>query len=557
MRTDRSGTIRARLRQGSLVAALVPALLAISTMIVYWSGGTAYAWPYVILVPVLLAAAWFHIPGGVLTGLVAGLLLGPYMPLEVATGEAQSLDNWLTRLVAYMGLGGFAGGLFLRLERATERQHRIARSDVETGLPNQAALHEDLGAGQANMAGRFYDHGTAIVLVRATDLAEAQEAIGTDATEHIVPILAERFRREEPRVTAVYRFSNSELALRIEGVDDDGLGAVMARLQAAAEDHIPVRGIPIRLELVAGAARADADWVDAQTLIRRARMALFAAIEHDRSYQIYDPRLDRGATESVRMMARLRTALERGELLVHYQPKVHLASATPWGCEGLIRWHDPDSGLVPPGKFMPKVESTSLIKPVTAFVTRSACDFAAAGSVARPVSINFSVRNLFDPEMLAELEQLLTDHGLRADELEIEITEGALIRNPAEAVRLIHQVREIGVRVSIDDFGTGYSSFEYLRRLPVTGLKIDRAFIAGVEADRQARDLLGCMIDAGHALGLEVTAEGIETDGQYRILRELHCDIGQGFLFARAMPPNNFLEWMREPPSTLEIASAD
>lgn len=550
------GRLRLPSRESLLIATLVVVGLFAGAGLVYMTGGTAYAWPYVMLVPVLIAAAWFHVVGGVLAGLLGGLLLGPYMPLEVAAGEMQATANWVTRLVAYSGLGGFAGALFLRLARSSDDQRRASRTDMETGLPNQAALQEDVAADRGGADSHLYRHRTTLIVVRATDLVEALEAVGADATAEILPRLARRFRDCDACVRGVYRFSNSELAVLVEGVDRDAVAMLARRLQAEGETQVRVHGIPVRLELVAGAAFADERWIDGQALIRRARIALFAAIDQHHSFAAYSPDLESGASETVRLMARLRDGLDEGEFSLFYQPKVRLATGQPHGCEGLIRWITPESGMVSPGRFMPKVESTSLIRPVTRFVAESACQFAGDFGVARPVSINFSVRNLFDSELLAQLEQLLANSGIRAEEFEVEITEGALIRNPGEAVRLVGKLRDMGVRVSIDDFGTGYSSFEYLRRLPVTGLKIDRAFVRDIDADARARDLLGCMIDAGHALDLEVTAEGIETPEQCAILRELECDFGQGFWFARPMAAAEYTQWIEDPPADLCAARA-
>jgi len=520
-------------------------LLIAGEVVVYQTGGTAYAWPYVMFFPMLVGAAWMGIPGGVVTGVAAGLLLGPFMPLDVASGAMQPLHNWLTRLAFFTAFGGLAGILFARLEKAAERLHRTARTDHESGLPNQFALQEDLTK-ERPAKDRLMSRGAGLILLRAVDLADALEAIGADATGQIFPELGRRFERVDAQIKGVYRFSNSEIAVLLAGVDETGLESMSARLRDAAEEHVSVRGIPVRLEMVAGGSLADEEWIDGDALIRQARIALFAAIEADHTYQLYRPVLERGSSETVRLIARLGTALDAGELEVWYQPKLDLKSGRPVGCEGLIRWVTADGGIVLPGQFMPKVERTSLIKPVTQFVARTACAVAVFPD-CRPVSINFSVRNLFDPELLKNLKELLSEQGVEDNQLEIEITERALIRNPSEAERLVEQLREMGMLVSIDDFGTGYSSFEFLRRLPVTGLKVDRVFVRDVEHDGTARDLLRCIIEAGHALDLIVTAEGVETRKQHDIVRDLGCDLAQGFLYAKPMPLEDVRSWMGAP----------
>ncbi len=542
---EKGYSFEAGVREKWTVSALAVVLLAAGTAVVYGTGGTAYAWPYVMFLPMLIAASWLGIPGGLAAGVAAGLLLGPLMPLDVQSGEMQSAYNWLTRLAFFAAFGGFAGVLFRRLQRASDRLHATARTDRESKLANQFALQEDLADGGV-AGGRLSERSVGLILLRAVDLADALESIGADATGQIFPELARRFLDADRRVKGVYRFSNSEIAVLLTEADKDALKNIAMRLRETAEEQISVRGIPVRLEMVAGGAVADEDWVDGDALVRQARIALFAAIEADHPYQRYRPILERGSSETVRLVARLGAALEAGELTLWYQPKLDLRTGVPLGCEGLIRWLTPDGTVIGPGQFMPKVERTSLIKPVTDFVARTACEFAASRD-CRPVSINFSVRNLFDPDMLERLEQLLKEYGVEENQFEVEITERALIRNPGEAERVVERLRELGVLVSIDDFGTGYSSFEFLRRLPVTGLKVDRVFVRDVASDDTARDLLRCMIEAGHALELLVTAEGIETREQYEILRDLRCDIGQGFLFARPMPVDDLRAWMQAP----------
>lgn len=539
------GAVSLRGGDRRIVAGVTIVLLITGAVVVYQTGGTAFAWPYVMFFPMLVAAAWMGIPGGVATGVAAGFLLGPFMPLDVSSGEMQPLHNWLTRLGFFTAFGALAGTLFMRLEKAAERLHRTARTDHESGLPNQFALQEDL-IKERPAKGRLMNRDAGLILLRAVDLADALEAIGADATGQIFPEMGRRFERVDPRVKGVYRFSNSEIAVLLVDVDEKDLESMSARLRDAAEEHVSVRGIPVRLEMVAGGSRADEDWIDGEALIRQARIALFAAIEADHTYQLYLPILERGSSETVRLIARLSTALDAGELQLWYQPKLDLKSGRPLGCEGLIRWVTADGGVVLPAQFMPKVERTSLIKPVTQFVARTACAVAVCPD-CRPVSINFSVRNLFDPGLLNSLQELLSEHGVEDKQLEIEITERALIRNPVEAERLVEKLREMGVGVSIDDFGTGYSSFDFLRRLPVTGLKVDRVFVRDVEGDNTARELLRCLIEAGHAMDLTVTAEGVETRKQHDIVRELGCDLAQGFLYAKPMPLEDVRSWMRAP----------
>ena len=194
----------------------------------------------------------------------------------------------------------------------------------------------------------------------------------------------------------------------------------------------------------------------------------------------------------------------------------------------------------------PSSPLTTLISPVSRFVVEEACRFAATEAGTGAVSINLSVHNLYDEALLGVIKRLAGQLDETAHTLEVEITESALIGDLESASAAIRQIRDFGVGVSIDDFGTGFASFEYLRHLPISGLKIDRAFIVDLEEDKRARDLMACMINVGHALGLVVTAEGVETSGQYECLRELGCDQAQGFFFSSALQAPGYREWFRE-----------
>ncbi len=277
-------------------------------------------------------------------------------------------------------------------------------------------------------------------------------------------------------------------------------------------------------------------------------MALRRAQVLEKDWVSYEPEFDTDSRKTINLIARVETALESGEFELHYQPKMRLASGGLAGCEALARWRRPGEGIVPPAAFMSKLEKTSLIDQFSRFVVRTATDFAHSGLLV-PVSINLAPRNLLDDGLIDGLIDGLRQTNTPARMFEVEITESALMREPEHTIHLLERLREHGIGVSIDDFGTGYSSFAYLRRLPATDLKIDRAFVRPLEGDAKARRLVLAMIESGHALGMTVTAEGVETEAQARILADLGCDRGQGFLWSAARPEAELREWLetREP----------
>ncbi|SDK61867.1 putative bifunctional diguanylate cyclase/phosphodiesterase [Billgrantia gudaonensis] len=526
-------------RELGRVAVLV-AVLAMGTLIVYVTGGTRFSYPYLMLIPVLLAAAWYGLPGALMAALLAGLAMAA-TPLNVATGEAQGTLNWLIRLGLYLVIGGFAGWLFSRLRNTHAERDVAARTDPRVGLPNQVAMEEDLAGLLADSQCR--DGKTVgLILVRIADITDILEAMGADASDELVSAMSRRIARLDG-VRGIYRYSAAELMLLLWPVDRDGLELAAERLVELGEDNLPVKGIPARVQLVLGSSLPE-ESRSPEELVREARMALLAAAEMHRSHCHYRPEFTQRTVQTIKMIASVRHGLEQGEFLLHYQPKLRLADASVCGCEALIRWRGEDGRLIPPGLFMPKVENTTLIEPVTRFVASEACGFAKR--FAGTVSINVSARNLQDASLLGEIEALIERTGLMPSQLEVEITETALMNDLTAARQALARLRSFGIGVSIDDFGTGFASFEYLRHLPITGLKIDRAFVDGLGDDERSRKLMACLIDVGHALGLEVTAEGVETQEQHGILRELGCDLAQGFLYTKALPAEQLLAWQRD-----------
>lgn len=519
---------------------ILTALLATGTLVVYQTGGTAYAYPYLMLVPILLAAAWYRVAGALVVALAAGLLMAA-MPLNVDTATFQEPTNWLIRLGLYMGLGGFAGSLFESLHRLNRKRDLVLYTDAGSGLPNPLALRKCLAK---TLAGNEKGgHATGLILIRITDISDVLEVMGVDASDELVAAFSARIINTVPPACGVYRFSTAELMVLMPSTDRLHMECIVRQLIDVGEENLVIRGISMRNQVVLGSSLSSKG-SQADSLISEARMAMFNALEKHHSHFHYSPAIQRRTLQTMQLIAQVRQGLERDEFELHYQPKIQLSDGQVCGCEGLIRWRNDNGELIPPGSFMPKVERTTLMSPVTQFVAGEAFQFAA--STPGVVSFNFSVRNLFDSQLISRLFELLEESGLPPHRLEVEITESALMQDLDGAKKAVDRIRSFGIGVSIDDFGTGFASFEYLRHLPVTGLKIDRAFVTDLEHDVRARKLIACMIDVGHALDMIVTAEGVETAGQHDILRSLGCDQAQGFLYSPALPAPAYSHWCQD-----------
>lgn len=513
---------------------------AAGTWVVYFTGGTGYAYPYVILLPILLSTVWFGLPGAILGAVAGGLLIGPLMPLDVSTDTYQSTDNWLTRIAFFLLIGVFSAGIFQSLRLANQRHLHALEIDHKTGLGTQAALNRDLKRLLRRMS-QGNPHSSAILLVRMQDLWEILQSMGADTAEQVVKDLAKQITQNIEIPHQIYRFSKSELAIlfSVESQEEvarqEEVGAVFDIAKRVGEEETVVKGIPFRVQIVAGSYLIRDNDQNPEIVINRARTGLSVAIENNVPYRRYDPMFDQKTAERVQLIARVRDGLVKQQFQLFYQPKICMRTGRHVGSEALLRWFDQDNKMVMPGLFMPKVESTSLIDPVTRFVIAKACENIKSHNLMS-VSINFAIDNLMNSALIEDLGRIVASYGVSSESLEIEITEGALIRDPEQAKTAVRSLRDQGFKVSLDDFGTGYSSFQYLTHLPLSGLKIDRAFVEDLETSADARTIMGSMISMAKALKLEVTVEGIETKEQRKIVTDLGADLVQGFHYSRPLP---------------------
>lgn len=518
-------------------------LLAVGVLLVHLTGGTPNVHAHFMYLPVFLAAAVYGVWGGLLAGLFAGLLLGPVLGGDLDNMQTV-MNNWGVRTLWFMVIGAASGFLVQMIQALGRERRKQALTDPTTGLPNQVALMETLEARLTqNKLEKKY---ITVCLLRATDFSDIVEVFGVEEGDRIILEASQRLCRACPEIRFSCRFGTSELALIVETERDEDLKTVAREMHKVAAASFSIDGVPVRIEPALGVGHGgDLKSIYPPEIVRRARVALTRAVSQEQEWVSYEPTFDTATAATLELVARAEQALHAGEFELHYQPKIRLADCQPVGAEALARWRRPNEGIVSPGAFMPKLERTSLIDTFSRYVIHTAVDYAKSGALL-PVSINLAPRNLTDDSLVDVLIDSLHEAGLPPENLEVEVTESGLMQDPKATIRLLRRLREHGIAISIDDFGTGYSSFAYLRTLPVTGLKIDQTFVQHVEEDARTRRLVLAMIEAGHALDLTVTAEGIETKAQARILTELGCDFGQGFLWSPALEASKLDEWRSE-----------
>jgi diguanylate cyclase (GGDEF)-like protein len=378
---------------------------------------------------------------------------------------------------------------------------------------------------------------------------EVNDTLGHRYGDELLRSVAGRLRSVVREADTVARLAGDEFAVLLPGVNADRARELADRMLRELHRSFLLGDVTVDIEISVGTAVAPAHGDAVEDLMRSADLAMYAAKDAKTGVVMYDPSTPVHQPNRLALLGELRRALERpGELVLYYQPKIGLLMSELYGVEALVRWNHPERGIVSPAEFIPIAESTGLINRLTVHVLDTALaqvrSWLDEGREI-PVAVNLSPRCLLDPEMLDRVSHMLVRHRVPARLLRLEVTETAVMANPALALRTLTGLHELGVRLSIDDYGTGYSSMAYLKRLPVDELKVDRSFVLNMTSSENDAILVRSAIDLGHNLGLTVVAEGVEGAEHVAALRELGCDIAQGYHFARPMPPDKLAEWLR------------
>jgi predicted signal transduction protein with EAL and GGDEF domain len=325
--------------------------------------------------------------------------------------------------------------------------------------------------------------------------------------------------------------------------------AAARRILAGLEQPFELGDLTLHVEASIGVAIFPDHGTDSEVLLQRADVAMYEAKAQHSGCELYAAERDQHSRDRLTLMSELRSAIDAGQLVVHYQPKASLPGGRVIGVEALVRWQHPVRGLLGPYEFIPMAEQTGLMRPLTLFVMRSAlaqnAEWRSQG-VDLSVAVNLAVPNLLDVELVTDVELMLREHGVAPEKLQLEITEDSVMADPVRASEVLERFRGLGVGVSLDDFGTGYSSLAYLKRLAVDELKIDRSFVMDMTTDEEDAVIVRSTVDLAKNLGLRVVAEGVETTEAWENLARMGCDVAQGYLLAKPLPPAEFTAWIAD-----------
>ena len=426
----------------------------------------------------------------------------------------------------------------------------LARYDPLTGLANRA-LFRDLLKSAIARAIRS-DNPLAVMFVDLDGFKLINDSLGHALGDQLLQQVAGRLKDTVREVDAVARMAGDEFIVILEDVPGIRQAAILAeRIIASLAQPVRSDGHEVFTTASIGiAATWGGNW-DLDTLINNADMAMYRAKNEGRnSYQFYAPEMTALAIERMTLENDLRHALERDEVTLHYQPLIDLRTDTVFGVEALVRWQHPERGLIPPDKFLPVAEDTGLIGRLGEWVLRRAClqnrEWLAAGFPSLRIAVNLSARQFLEDGLQSSIEGALSQNELDPEDLDLELTEGHLARSVEKSIENLAALKATGIRISIDDFGTGYSSLSHLKRFPIDTLKIDRSFVQDISSDSGDTAIATAIIALARSLDLDVIAEGVETEGQLAVLRELGCDAVQGYLLARPMAPEPCARWFAE-----------
>jgi diguanylate cyclase (GGDEF)-like protein/PAS domain S-box-containing protein len=444
-------------------------------------------------------------------------------------------------------------------KQTQEKLNHLAYHDALTDLPNQVLFKDRLK--QAIALSRRNDQMQAVLLLNLDRFKTINDSLGYTAGDRLLQSVAQRLTSCVRESDTVARFGGDEFAILLTQIPraQDAANAARAIKQSLDQAFL-FEDQEIFVSSSIGISVYPQDGRDTAGLLKTAGVALDRAkVQGGNNYQFYTAGGTTRALKQLVLESNLRSALDRCEFIVHYQPQVDVRGFHLVGMEALVRWRHPSLGLLYPSEFVSLAEDSGLIIALGDSILRTACAQNKAwqdkGLLPMCLSVNFSARQFQQPTFITDVAQILKDTNLDPRWLELELTESSIMKDPEEAIEKLHELKLMGIKVAVDDFGTGYSSLNYLKRFPIDTLKIDKTFVSDVCKDPHDTAIVRAIINLGHALDLTVIAEGVETKEQLQYLSALECDVVQGFLFSKALSAAAFEELLVEQ-RQIQISSA-
>ena len=520
---------------------------------VYWlvlnTGGAKFVFAHSMYVPVVLAGVVFGSRGGVLVAIAGGLLLGPTMPLDTVTSEPQLTMHWVYRIGFFALIGSLAGLASDGIKSYIQRLRWTSRHDSSSQLPNYQALIEDIEHLKKSEAKTKHSFTHCLIIISLVNAEEITTSFGMPTLDRILLQMSERVKRETPADTVVYRTRTDQLCLLLEEKKNLEMKSFCRGLHRAFQEPFHSNDLQLHGDVQVAVVKFQGVDQPANYYIQKAVSAV-AEAKNSSTPSIVSLNKDSEVSvhENIELLGYLKEALENKHLQMHYQPKIDLTTGSIDSVEALMRWKHPRLGNIPPDKFIPRAERSTLIDKLTEYAIDQALGdvlrWRSAG-IGMKVAINVSVQNLTQPGFVFQVMSLLKKHDLPGDSLELELTENSLMFDIERAISVLTKISRLGVTVSIDDFGTGYSSLQYLQKLPISAIKIDKSFVIKLADDEGSKHIIDATSNLAHRLNFKVVAEGVEDKASLDFLKGIGCDMAQGYLISRALPAEELTDWYR------------
>ncbi len=519
----------------SLNVLLLTVFMLLVYFFVYQFGGTKYVYTHTMYIPIIMASISFGVTGGVIVGIISGLLLGPLMPLDTINNEPQLLLNWLYRMVIFFIIGLISGISSYFFRKNNERIINLLTHNQETGLPNINII-DSITLNKVNS-----DNVNLVMTVLVNNYENIISLLGRTLYVNLIKDINFRIKKIVTRDTKIIHADNNKLWIYLNNENNK---SVSGQILASLNKTFFIDDIPLYVEFTFGSIYCNEN-LNLIDCFNRSDAAAKYAQKINIQHLVYNRNYIKN-NSNIELLGMFREALNSDQLSLYYQPKMDLRTNKPIGLEALIRWKNSNRGVISPTEFVPLVEKTQLITPLTEWVLKKALNTLKKfqeKQIHTTISINISTKDLHYSKFFDNVIKIINDHGIEPKNVELEITESALMENPEISIYLLQKLKDHQIGLSIDDYGKGYSSLSYLSNFPVNTVKIDQYFIKEMLEDKGVNHIVKSTIDLVHNLGIKVLAEGVETEEIAKSLIEMGCDMAQGYYFAKPMKTTEVMEW--------------
>ncbi|MDD5017966.1 MAG: GGDEF domain-containing phosphodiesterase [Eubacteriales bacterium] len=508
------------------IALLLPAIY----YTVYITGGIKYVYSHSMYIPILLAGIIFGLKGGAIVALVAGILLGPFIPINTISGEQQLIINWIFRVIIFLIVGILSGYSFDVLRKKIARITELLTHHPDTEIPNSRSLSFDIN-----------NDTTIVISIIVNNYNNIICSLGKEIFVALMKAVYLRIK-DDLKKAQVVQSDSSKIWVCL---NDDMESFDPERISKLLNAVFILGDIPMYLDFSMGIACCSEN-ESRQKSFQQADIAAYHAKQNHLQYSIFDESQMAVRNNNLELLGAFPRALETNQTELYYQPKINLKTREIVGIEALIRWNHPVRGFMLPQEFIKAVEETQLINPMTAWVLNNGLlmikEFQKM-DMETSVSINISAKNLQNPRFLNQAIGIIKEQNVACNLIEFEMTESSLIYDPEKTKTLLQKIRDYHIALSIDDFGTGYSSLAYLRRFPINAVKIDKFFIQQMNTDLGVNHIVRAAIDLAHNLNLTVIAEGVENFETEQSLIKMNCDMAQGYYYTRPLNGTDIISW--------------